>query len=128
MFLPALPGGSPGIGRMNVSYGGGMSLVGGIGTLLVIGVWLYGLFDVVTTVDDECRRLSKAAWLVIVSLLPAIGTIIWLAAGRPEASPDITAALYPPAEELHAAAPGPVGPDDDPDFLRELDRRLRGDD
>ncbi|MBW8485046.1 hypothetical protein [Actinomadura parmotrematis] len=39
-------------------------------------------------------------------------------------------AELPPGGAANAAGPppGPKGPDDDPEFLRDLDRRLRGED
>ena len=45
---------------------------------------------------------------------------VWLFLARPTRVPSIGNAAGP-------SSGAPKGPDDDPDFLRDLDRRLRGD-
>ena len=45
---------------------------------------------------------------------------------RPSGPPDFL--LSGEGGRPEADAPAPMGPDDDPEFLRQLDRRLRGDD
>lgn len=113
-----------------------MALLGGIITVLTLGVWLYGLFDVLTTPDDECRNMPKLLWIVVVALFFLVGALAWFLLGRPRtarvggATPAGRSGFpmpVPPPEDRPKARP-PRGPDDDPDFLRDLDRRLRGDD
>lgn len=53
----------------------------GIGFLIL---WLYCLYDVITTDDAIIRHLPKVVWLLIVLLLSDIGSILWLALGRPQ--------------------------------------------
>ena len=111
-----------------------MALLSGIVTLLTLGVWLYGLFDVLTTPDDECRGMPKLLWIVVVALFFVIGALAWFLLGRPRAHAGHTATpgwsglgdVTPPPPERPRARP-PRGPDDDPEFLKNLDRRLRGD-
>ena len=50
--------------------------------LLVMALWLYCLFDVITTPEGNCRNLPKGVWVMIVLVLPDIGSIIWLVAGK----------------------------------------------
>jgi hypothetical protein len=88
--------------------------------LIALGVWLYALFEVLTTDEAEVRSLSKFSWILLVLLTFWIGAILWLLFGRPRAG------FAVPARGLRSAPPR--GPDDDPDFLQHLDRRLRGDD
>lgn len=146
-----------------------MLLFGALLVLLTVGLWMYGLIDVVLTPEPDCRNLSKRAWLAIAGLLSAPGAAAWLWFGRPRAASgryrtgpapeppwlygrpynpvglDANAALrrHPAgrAREDWAAeasqdetggvafeeaqAPGPAGPDDDPDFLLYLDRVIR---
>jgi hypothetical protein len=52
--------------------------------LIVMGLWIFCLVDVITTVDGTTRNLPKMGWLLIVLLLPLIGSVLWLVAGRPE--------------------------------------------
>jgi hypothetical protein len=54
---------------------------GGFG-LLMLGLWLFCIIDVITTDSALCRNLPKMAWLLIVLLLPDIGSIAWLIAGH----------------------------------------------
>lgn len=57
-------------------------LDGPLGLALLV-LWIFSLSDVMTADAEECRNLSKRAWLLIVLLLSAIGSVVWLAAGRP---------------------------------------------
>jgi hypothetical protein len=50
---------------------------------VLLALWIYCIFDVVTTDDSLVRNLPKLMWLVIVVILPDIGSVIWLVAGRP---------------------------------------------
>ncbi|MEV4390417.1 PLD nuclease N-terminal domain-containing protein [Nonomuraea sp. NPDC049607] len=88
--------------------------------LALLAFWLFSLFDVITAPEEEVRNVPKALWVLIVVLIPLLGGVIWMLRGRPKAERD----PWP-------VSPGPgapKGPDDDPDFLRDLDRRMRGED
>ncbi|MER7361284.1 PLD nuclease N-terminal domain-containing protein [Nonomuraea wenchangensis] len=88
--------------------------------LALLAFWLFSLFDVVTTPEDEVRNVPKTLWIMVVVLIPLVGGLIWMARGRPRAE-----------RQAWPVSPGPgmpKGPDDDPDFLRDLDRRMRGGD
>jgi len=56
--------------------------VGVIGFLL-IALWIYCIFDVIASEEVLIRNLPKFAWLMIVFFLPDIGSLAWLALGRP---------------------------------------------
>jgi len=60
-----------------------MLLLGALLVLLTVGLWMYGLIDVVLTPERDCRNLSKKAWLAIAGLLFAPGAAAWLWFGRP---------------------------------------------
>lgn len=47
--------------------------------LFIAGFWLYSLVDVALTPSDDCPRLPKAAWLVLVTVTFVIGAVAWLA-------------------------------------------------
>ena len=57
---------------------------GGVVSLVLIALWLFALFDVISTDAALCRNLPKMFWLMIVLLLPDVGSIAWLLLGRPE--------------------------------------------
>jgi hypothetical protein len=121
-----------------------MLVLGALVAMLTIGIWLYCLIDILLTSGSGCRYLPKPAWLAIVALTFVVGAIAWLFLGRsPAASPqwsprrrdlslghfrrgqaDLRAAR---ARGRHPAGRArPIGPDDDPEFLRELDHFIRG--
>jgi len=52
----------------------------GIGFLVL---WIYCIYDVITTDDAIVRYLPKLVWLIIVILLSDIGSLLWLGLGRP---------------------------------------------
>jgi hypothetical protein len=95
-------------------------------SLILIGVWVFALFDVLTTNEPGVRHLPKLGWflVVLVGLLP--GALLWLALGRARG-------IGPAGPQAAGRVPGPPseapkGPEDDPAFLRELERRLQEDD
>jgi hypothetical protein len=56
---------------------------GVIGFALIL-LWVYCIFDVISTEEFLVRGLPKMVWLFIVIVLPDIGSIAWLLLGRPE--------------------------------------------
>jgi hypothetical protein len=94
--------------------------------LVALGVWLFCLFDVLTTDEADVRHLPKFGWFLIVLLGIWLGAILWLLAGRPRPGSDTIAPTWPGAPEPDGKEL-PRGPDDDPEFLRNLERRIRGD-
>jgi hypothetical protein len=91
--------------------------------LALLAFWLYCLFDVITTPEEDVRNLPKLLWVLIVVLLADIGGLLWLLLGRPQGEQPVRRQRSSRTGRPRPAAPR--GPDDDPDFLRDLDRRLR---
>ncbi|MCU1378616.1 MAG: hypothetical protein JWN29_1599 [Acidimicrobiales bacterium] len=52
------------------------------GTVLLL-LWLYCIFDVISTDESLMRNLPKGVWLLIVIFLPDVGSLAWLLLGRP---------------------------------------------
>jgi hypothetical protein len=52
----------------------------GIGFLIL---WIYCIYDVITTDEAIVKHLPKVLWLIIVVLIPDIGSLLWLGIGRP---------------------------------------------
>lgn len=89
-----------------------------IADLAVIAVTLV---DCLASERHEVRLLPRGVWILLITIASPIGPIAWLTAGRPE---PITA-LRRPGTPTHRTS----GPDDDPEFLRELStRRVRPED
>jgi hypothetical protein len=118
--------------------------------LLTVGFVLPCMLDITTTPDSEFITFTKGTWLLIAGAFWVFGAVAWLVVGRPQRlalfhmSSPYPAGGYGPADALmrHPAAqaagavelpgvlgymptPRPLGPDDDPDFIMELDRRIR---
>lgn len=66
-----------------------MLYMDGILGLVVLGLWVFCLIDVITTDESLCRNLGKVMWLVLVLILPFIGSVAWLVAGRPQPQGDL---------------------------------------
>jgi hypothetical protein len=85
--------------------------------VIELALLVYCLIDCVQT--DVPRNLSKTTWVFVIILLPVVGGIAWLVAGRPEHRParnvpwpSTQTAGFPEYER-----PRPTAPDDDPEFL-----------
>ena len=83
---------------------------------LVLAFTIYCVVDVVRSNGSDVRGLPKPLWVVVVLLAPLAGGAAWLFAGRPRRS------RLPGTARLNPPRPHVRGPDDDPDFLRTIDR------
>jgi hypothetical protein len=77
--------------------------------LLAVGGTIYALVDCWNSPEDEVRSLPRLAWLLIVLLFPLVGGVAYLIFGRE----------WPGLARLNHTRV--IAPDDDPDFLRQLD-------
>jgi hypothetical protein len=131
-----------------------MFLSGALFALFLTGCWLYCLTDAILTPAPEVRGLSKRTWVTVVAVTFIGGAFAWLIARRPAresaqmlvsvpegAAPgddednlegeqwtaaDDAVARHPAGRARTADQQAPKGPDDDQEFLRELDRTIRG--
>lgn len=60
-----------------------MLYLDGIVSLVLLGLWIFCIVEVITTAEADCRNLPKFWWLLIVIVLPTIGSLAWLIGGRP---------------------------------------------
>lgn len=81
--------------------------------VMAIALALYALFDVIGTPKQDVRLLPKLLWVVVVLMLPLVGPVAWLLLGTRRQGP-----ASPPGPGPRR--PRPLGPDDDPDYLRGL--------
>lgn len=101
----------------------------GITGLLLLGIWIWAIFDVIATDDAMIRSLPKGMWLLLVLIMPAIGAVAWIALGRP------ANVGWRPGDTNYKTVRRTVGPEDRADWSRspeemrrefeETDRRLR---
>lgn len=106
-----------------------------IPVIFVVVLFIYGLIDCLRSDASDVRSIPKAAWILVILLLPVIGVLLWFFLGRPQyAQPEGNAGARP-----NFGGFGPIGgpsqypsrparstaPDDDPAFLRNLERTRR---
>ncbi|MEX5631117.1 PLD nuclease N-terminal domain-containing protein [Parafrankia sp. FMc2] len=123
-------------------------------TFLIIGVWVFSVIDVIGTPADAVKVAPKPIWLIILIVFFFLGSICWFVFGRPRTvygtagyerhhasdhpafggrgqwGTERRTAGYSrssaPRAGMRRQAVRPVGPDDDPEFLRQLTDRIRG--
>lgn len=99
-------------------------------SLLVIALMVGALVDIIRREDSQVRFLPKMAWIVIVILLPLIGSLLWFAIGREYSEaglriPRMRAAATPSAPRR--ADPMPTAPVDTrstEEQIADLDREI----
>lgn len=94
--------------------------------LVELGLLVYCVLNIITTPDSQVRNLPKLLWLVLVVILPLVGGIAWLVAGRPQGP--ATSMPYKgnrgiPSEYDRPGRAVAASPDDDEAFLRGLHER-----
>lgn len=87
--------------------------------ILLIVLAIYCWIEIAQSDPDQVRQLPRGLWALIV-FVPLVGPIAWLVYGRPNGTDVVHTATKPKAR--------PLAPDDDPDFLRRLNRRPPPDD
>lgn len=51
-------------------------------SILVIALMIGALIDIITRDDSQVKHLPKMVWIIIVILLPLIGSALWFGIGR----------------------------------------------
>ena len=95
--------------------------------LLLLALDVFCVIDLIQTREDEVRNLPKIAWLFLILIFTPIGSIAWLAAGRPQrgAGPrsryERAVPAYPEYDRPGRAAG--LTPESDEEFLRRVRER-----
>ena len=87
--------------------------------LISLVLTVYALFSCIQTKDEDVPHLPKLIWILLIVFVPLVGPITWLLmerSARRRRNGGGTGGS--PARP----APRPSAPDDDPEFLRWLDR------
>jgi hypothetical protein len=83
--------------------------------LLSLLLFLAALIDIILRDSSQVKHLPKFAWIIIVILLPLVGSLLWFALGREYASNGsgpFSAPQRPAAHAVHAVprpAADPLG-------------------
>ena len=89
--------------------------------LLSFALTVYCVIDAFQTDEADMRNLPKVAWVVLVLLLPVVGPVSWLLFGRPTRHSTAASSQQRRKDQrLERERRRPRGPDDDPDFLKDL--------
>ena len=78
--------------------------------VVVVAFMVFTIVDIALIDRNRVRALPKPLW-VLVALIPIVGAVLWLAVGRVRSG-----------DTAGSPRRGPVAPDDDPEFLRRLNR------
>jgi hypothetical protein len=76
---------------------------------IVIAFTIFAFVDCIRTSDEKMRGLPKILWAALIVLLAPFGGILWFTLGKDRNR-----------SSGQFQASGPVAPDDDPEFLRQL--------
>jgi hypothetical protein len=91
--------------------------------VIELALLVFCLIDAVQTPESSMRNLPKWAWIVLIIILPVVGPVAWLIAGRPrttQASAPWPATRTSGFPEYERPTRPPRAPDDDPEFLATL--------
>jgi Phospholipase_D-nuclease N-terminal len=100
--------------------------VKGLLFFVAIGLLIYAVIDCSRTPEQEVPSgFPRPAWLVFMILVPIIGPVLWIMASRSDQNSSGGSTRPRGGPRTGGGAPtrrtsGPVGPDDDPDFLRGI--------
>ncbi|MFC6156279.1 PLD nuclease N-terminal domain-containing protein [Kribbella jiaozuonensis] len=85
--------------------------------LISLVLSVYALFSCIQTPDEDVPHLPKLVWIVLIVFVPFVGPIVWLLMSRTQGGGGREAVVRP-----SRPVGRPPAPDDDPDFLKSLDR------
>ena len=90
-------------------------------TLIFLGVWaVFTAVFAASAAKAQVRLLPKWAWVILCLIVPFFGGLLYLMVGRP-----LGAAGGGFGGGAGRRQPKVVAPDDDPRFLRDLEKKLR---
>ena len=100
-------------------------------SILVLALMIGALIDVITRDDSQVKHLPKMVWVIIVVLLPLIGSILWFILGREYGEGGVSMPRMPRrqarANEAAPAAPPQSAPFDartTEQQIADLDREI----
>lgn len=85
--------------------------------LVSLGVMIYALIEAISTPSERTRIMPKGVWILVIVLVPLVGGVLWLLFGNENSYLASTVDGF-----KKASGPArPMSPDDDEEFLRQLD-------
>jgi phospholipase D-like protein len=101
--------------------------------LVDLALLVVALIDCLSVEEHSIRALPRVAWVFIILLFSPIGPIAWFVAGRPARPVHLSngTTWRPgsgfPENQRPRQQQGPLAPDDDPAFLKNLASSLKED-
>ena len=77
-------------------------------SLLVLALMVFALVDIIRRDDFQVKYMPKFVWLLLVILLPFVGSVLWFGIGREY--PEGGIRLQRPARDRTAHPPQPTAP------------------
>ncbi len=104
--------------------------------ILWLALTLYALIDCIRTPKDNMPgKVPKSLWILLILLISPIGAIAWIIVSRVAAAEAKGGVIEPNIWSSEESVPisfgrkptpeQPSAPDDDPEFLEEVSRKLR---
>lgn len=81
------------------------------------------LIDAAQTPAPTVRNLPKWLWVFLIVVVPIVGPVAWLLAGRPSRRSQTNAGQFQQSSDVGTGSSrrrAPRAPDDDPEFLASL--------
>lgn len=105
-----------------------MIKIEGLLGVVTFALWVFCLVDAIGSPSHVVRNLPKVAWILIILFFPLIGSIAWLAAGRPDNGGRERRSAYereqPEFPEYDRRGRMAAGdPEKDAEFLRQIRER-----
>lgn len=103
-------------------------------SLLILALMIFALIDIITRDDGQVKFMPKWVWLILVVLLPLLGSVLWFALGREYDGAGLSMPRMPRREKAssygppqQAAPPMPSRPVDTrstEEQIADLDREI----
>ena len=100
-----------------------MLIGGGALAIAIFALWVYCILDVIATDEALMRNMPKLFWLIIVIILPTVGSLAWLLLGRPTDAGYMPGDTNPRPVTRGKEMPRPLGPEDSTEFMSGMSDR-----
>ena len=99
-------------------------------TLITLALMVFAIVDIIRRDDSQVKHMPKFVWLLLVILLPLLGSVLWFAIGREYPENGIrlgSPQMQRPTRTAPAPPPAPVTPVDTrttEQQIADLDREI----